>query len=591
MILSALIASTALSGSPTLQAGTQDPGARPSQTPRAPILDHHQMQLSMARLASEHPDLVTILPVGVSRAGRKIDALRLAASERKPGRPAILLVANIDGPWVWTSGLALDHAQKLAESYPGDAKIKALLDGTTIYVIPRANPDAAEARFARPLALVRASGAGVDNDRDGRFGEDPPSDVDDDGLVVMMRVPHPDGEWMPDPADLRATIKADRKKGQRGIWKLMSEGRDSDKDEKAAEDAELDAVVNANFPHGYREHEPESGLYATSEPEARALCDFVLAHKDIALVVTYGAQDNLVEKPKTVKDDAPRNKLLPPEGTLESDGEIYAEIGKRYKKLTDGKARGDNDEHGSFQAWCQNQRGLWCIDEALWSIPLDEDGKKDEAKKDETKQDDAKKDDAKDGEGKKGDAKKDEDKPTLSDDAKRLRWIDAKGESARFVPWKKIKHPELGDVEIGGFAPYALVEPPESARDALADPERQFLASLGELLPRIQIAECKAKDLGGVWEIKAAVEDPSFLPLQSAAARRSDAVRPARVTLRVPPSARILAGNKQELVDDLPGSGGRKELRWLVHGAPPSAIEIEVDTDSAGTARATPEVK
>ena len=35
-------------------------------------------------------------------------------------------------------------------------------------MIPRANPDAAEARFRTPLFEAHATGAGVDDDRDGR---------------------------------------------------------------------------------------------------------------------------------------------------------------------------------------------------------------------------------------------------------------------------------------------------------------------------------------------------------------------------------------------------------------------------------------
>jgi hypothetical protein len=574
MLIAPLLVANALGCHPVFGAA--------QETSRAPLLDYRQLQVAMARLATEHKDLVTVIPVGTlpSRGGRKIEALRLAAGVRDSGRPAILLVADVDGPRVWTSGLALDHAQRLAEGYASDPRIKAWLDSTTLYVIPRADPDAAEARFAKPLMEVQATGTGVDNDRDGRQGEDPPCDVDGDARVTWMRVPDPDGEWMADPADPRATIQADRKKGQRGVWKLVPEGRDADKDGKASEDAELDAVVNRNFPQGWKEHAPESGLFATDEPEARDLCDFVLEHKDISLVLTYGALDDLAEKPKTVKDDAPSVKRLPPEGVPESDAALLEEIGKRYKRVAKGHPKSEGDDHGTFQAWCRYERGLWCLNLSLWSIPLDTpEPKKEEGQKKE--------------EGGEGAAPaKDEEKPAPSDEAKRLRWVDAKGEGDRFVPWKKFKHPELGDVEIGGWAPFATIEPPEGERDALAAGELEFLVSLAEMLPRLRLSPCTAKDLGnGVWEIEAALANDALLPLMSVAGRHSEAVRPARVSIHVPEGARLLAGNREELVYDVPGSGGRKKLRWLVHGAAPSALAVEADTDHAGTARAVPEVK
>ena len=450
--------------------------------------------------------------------------------------------------------------------------MKKLLDTTTLYFVPRADPDAAEGRFAAPLFEQWASGAGVDNDRDGRVGEDPPSDVNGDGVITTIRVPSPEGEWIEDPTDPRALVKADPKKGQRGKWKLWTEGRDLDRDERVAEDSELDAVVNLNFPQGWRELDPRAGRFATDEPPAHALCDFVLLHKDIALVLTYGAQDNLVEKPKTIGDGGQRTRRLPPDGTIDADGELYAEIGKRYKKLTGSKAKGENDARGSFQAWCEQQRGLWCLNIAGWTMPLDEPAPK------------------KEGEAEK--PKPEGDQPEPSDDAKRLRWIDAHNEAARFVAWKPFQHPELGAVEIGGFAPYAKIEPPESERVELEKKQYEFLLTLGELLPRVVIPECSAKALsGGLWEIKAAVENHAFLPLLSAAARRAESVRPARVTLRLPKDAQLLAGSGESLLEDLTGTNGRHEYRWLVHGAPPKALGVEVETDHAGNAQATPEVK
>jgi hypothetical protein len=516
------------------------------QESHAPLLTHQDLQQSLARLASEHAQLVSVVAVGRSRAGRTIEGLRIMAGERSSGRPGILVVADIDGPYVWTSGLALDEARALAEGYGKDERVTKLLDSTTLYIVPRADPDAAEARFASPLFEQWASGAGVDNDRDGRAGEDPPSDVDGDGFVTQIRVPDPEGEWIEDPTDPRALVKADPKKGQRGKWKLWTEGRDLDRDERVAEDAELDAIVNQNFPQGWRELDPRAGRFATEEPPARALCDFVLLHKDIALVLTYGAQDNLVEKPKTAGDGTQRAKRLPTDGTIDADGDLYAEIGKRYKKLTGSKAKGENEPAAK---------------------------KEGEAEKDKAEGDKA-------------------EKPEPSEDAKRLRWIDAHNETARFVAWKPFQHPELGAVEIGGFAPYAKIEPPEAERVEQQKKQFEFLLTLGELVPRVVIGECTAKSLsGGLWEVKATVENHALLPLLSAAARRSDAVRPARINLRLPKEAQLLAGNGEARLEDLPGVNGRHEYRWLVHGAVPKSIGVEVDTDHAGHAQAQPEVK
>ena len=556
---------------------------------RAAPTDARGVSLALARIATEHPALATVLPVAESRGGRRIEALRLAAGERGPGRPGILVVANLEGPWAWTTGLVLDEARELAARYATEPDVKALLDGATLYFVPSPNPDAAEARFQRPLKEERAGAPFMDDDRDGRAGEDGASDVDGDGVILTLRKTDPEGEWIADPSDARAMIKADRVKGERGQWKLWVEGRDSDRDEKIGEDPAADVQAGRNFPHGWKEHAPEAGPWATSEPEARGLADFVLAHRDVQVVVVYGAQDDLLEKPKSVPDEGGRGLLG---GVPESDAKLLGELGKRYRELTSAKAKGDGDDHGSFQAWCRLQRGLFTLSIAPWTLPLDHEAPKGEEKPKEQQPSEGEKnaDKADEKRGEKSDRKPEKKKDEPSDDAKRLRWIDAKGESARFVPWRAFQHPELGEVEIGGFAPYALVEPPESERGAIADGQRAFLVSLGESLARVRIAEATAKDKGGVWEVKAAVENPAWLPLMTVAGRRTGAIRPARVTLKLPQGAMLLAGERQTLVRELAGSGGRREFTWLVLGAAPSSVEVEIDTDHAGTARATPAI-
>jgi hypothetical protein len=325
--------------------------------------------------------------------------------------------------------------------------------------------------------------------------------------------------------------------------------------------------------------------------------------------VTYGALDDVVDKPKS-EGKEPRRSASPSEGIPESDVGILDELGRRYREITKSKSKGDGKDAGTFQAWIQAQRGLWAVNIAPWSMPLDEpaakagdkagekSGEKSAEKAAEKKEgEEAAKDGAKDStkDSKEGSKDKDKDKndgkPTPSDDAKRLRWIDAHNEAARFVPWHAFQHPDLGPVEIGGFAPYALVEPPEADRVEIAAKQFEFLVALGSTLARVKIVDAKAKDLGaGLWEVKAVLENDALLPYMSALGRRTKAVRPARIQL-LPQDVQFLGGKFQELVPDLGGSGARHELRWLVHGTPPSALRIVVDTDHAGVVSAVPEVK
>jgi hypothetical protein len=201
-----------LLGTLALAASVQEESAPP---PPLELLDHARLTEALHALADAHAERVETVMIGRSRAGRALEGLRIAGQGADgPGRPAILLVANLEGPRVYASAVALQHARALAEGYESDARVSALLDSTTVFVVPRANPDAAEARFAEPRMEQHASGPGVDDDRDGRTGEDPRQDVDGDGVVTTIRVADPDGEWRTDPTDARALVKADRSKGR-----------------------------------------------------------------------------------------------------------------------------------------------------------------------------------------------------------------------------------------------------------------------------------------------------------------------------------------------------------------------------------------
>lgn len=553
----------------------------PAQPLQPELHDHASLLSAAKQLESARPTHVHLFTLGQSRAGREIFGLRISAGQEIPeAQPAILLVAGLDGARAYTSSLALDHATQLAETYGRDDATTALLDSTTIYIVPRVDVDAAEARFLSPLAEVSATGLGVDNDRDGRMGEDGASDVNGDGFITVMRQLDPEGTWIADPTDERALIEAKRAKGERGIWKLYTEGLDSDGDDRVAEDGPSDAVVNRNFQRNWTEHDPSAGRYPTHEPGTLALTQFFLDHKDVALVVTYGEEANLVKKPDS-QDDSGASAGSVKTGVYKSDLEAYEELGERYRDLTSNKTEGLGEQPGSFQAFAYHHRGLLCLDIDPWSVPLDakvaEEESADESAADE-------------GESEEEEKPK-EKAPEPGNDAKRLIWLDQNSEGA-FLDWTAFDHPQLGAVEIGGFRPYVKVEPPAELLEELTSRHLEFLQSLGAYLPRLELIEVEGRSLGGgLIEIEAVLENDALLPQITRAAERCRAIRPARVTLELPEGATLLGGRLQTLVTDLQGSGGRREFRWLVSRADDSStIRINVSTDNAGTASATVEV-
>ena len=589
-------------------------------------LPHARLEAELAALCAAHPDVARRVRIATSREGRSVEALHLRRGERDAPRPGVLLVANLEGPRTFESALAMRLARLLVEaSADGEEEsggLRRLLDDADVWIVPRANPDAAEARFSEPRMERTTSGVDVDDDRDGRMGEDPWSDVDGDGFVTWMRVEDPDGTWREDPTDERALVEADASKGERGRYLLHREGRDLDGDEAVAEDPIGAARLDRNFSSGWRAHTPGAGLFPSDEPEAQGLMEFVMARPNLALVLVYGSRDTLVEAPKSVPDDAPSVKRIPPEGLLASDAAVLAEVGRRYVAATESAAKGeDGGDAGSFARWCYDHRGILSAELALWDAPSgpaaapeddagetagSEDGDENgdaAAAVEETPEGAAEQasEEVSDTQGSSAseapsadneeqalpaDGEADEDAEP-GEDAKFLQWVDSLEEEAwRFLPWTPFEHPELGRVEIGGFAPFARIEPPRSMWPQLVEEQLAFLEVLPDVLPRLSIERCAVEPLAtgasGAWRLTAVVRNDGLLPAFNRSARRTRAVRPPKVRPRLPEGATLLAGSPQTLVRDLPGSGGRVEFEWIVLAEDASGLAVVLDSEWNG---------
>ncbi|MCB9914766.1 MAG: hypothetical protein H6828_06395 [Planctomycetes bacterium] len=536
--------------------------AQETAAPELPVLDNATLSQALAELdASAQAELDTL---GASRDGRPVHVLTIHGAPRAEGeaRPAILVAAGLDGPHAYTSSLALEHARRLVQGYGRDDAVTRFLDATTVYVLPRLDVDGAAARFARPLDEVLATGYGVDDDRDGRQGEDPRADVDGDGLVTWMRVRDAEGEWIADPVDPRAMRKADRAKGELGEYALYREGYDADGDERVAEDGPRNAQVDRNFPRAWAEHADDAGRYPTDEPAVLGAVEFVLAHDDLVLALCYGEQGNLVGKPATQPDGGPRQRGALELGLHERDAAVVKELGARYREATKNTVEGVGEQPGSFASWLYHHRGLWTLDVAPWAVPLDFTPP---AAEDAAAEERAAPDAAAPATAERGKAKaKADEGPEASDDAKRLRWLDHEGRDA-FAPWTPFEHPQLGAVEVGGFKPYALVEPTPTKLAELADAHQAWLLTLGELLPRPRLELERFDALGGgLYELRVALVNDALLPFPSHAATRAGTVAPLQVRLELPAGATLVAGEARELVETLDAAGGRRALRWLV---------------------------
>jgi hypothetical protein len=210
---------------------------------------YETLQQRIKDMAAQHGDVVRVRSLGPSAEKRDLWLVELGRGsvQERQQRPAMLVLAGIEGNDLIGTDIALAWLEALVKSDKTDKTITALLDTTTLYVIPRLNPDAIEKYFAPCRIETGVSDWSVDDDHDGLKDEDGPEDLNGDHMVTRMRVKDPEGDHILDPKDERLLIKADPLKGQMGTWRYLQEGIDNDQDEQWNEDALGGVNFNRNF--------------------------------------------------------------------------------------------------------------------------------------------------------------------------------------------------------------------------------------------------------------------------------------------------------------------------------------------------------
>src|SRR5262245_851260 len=379
------------------------------------------LEQQLKKLQRSHESLVRLQSIVKTAATNDVWFLEVGAGNdaERTKRPAFLLVAGIEGNHLAGTASAVAWLEQLASHYATNEATKKLLDTTTIYVFPRLNPDATQRFFATPKLELAVNGSPVDDDHDGLSDEDGPDDLDGDGLIAWMRVKDPAGEYILDPKEPRLLIKADRAKGEKGEWRLLTEGRDNDGDEQWNEDGPGGVNFNRNFPYNYRYFGNDAGRHQVSEPETRALADFIVEHPNIGIAFTFGAADNLVAMPRaeqaggttassedtsaattSAESEGPQRGRRPATGVISGDLPYYRELGKTFRDALGLKRElSASSEAGTFSDWMYFHRGRLSLAAKPWSpalqLELAKPAASTEQKKEgeEPKPDEAKKDD------------------------------------------------------------------------------------------------------------------------------------------------------------------------------------------------------
>ncbi|MCP4157910.1 MAG: hypothetical protein GY757_59925, partial [bacterium] len=168
----------------------------------------------------------------------------------------------------------------------------------TWYILPQGNTDAAVRFFKKPLFVDPRNTRPYNDDMDDRVDEDGFEDLDGNGFITSMRVKDPEGQWMTVEGEPRLMKKADWAKGEKGSYKLYTEGIDNDGDGQYNEDGPGGVNAGINYPHLFEHFSKTSGAWPGSEAETRSIIKFIYQHPEIAMTITFGSSNFCMAPPK-----------------------------------------------------------------------------------------------------------------------------------------------------------------------------------------------------------------------------------------------------------------------------------------------------
>jgi hypothetical protein len=561
--------------------------------------DHASLESAMQRMA-EHPN-AELLEIGRTAEGRAILVLRISgelellnAMGASMPRPAIAILGNVDAAQLAGREVCLDMAQRLLDSLDDDEELLKVLVQHDFYFLPSPTPDATEFFFSSGVYERSTNSRPADDDNDGRMDEDPGDDLNGDGLITMMRIADPAGEWMEHPDDPRVLIRVKREDNERGQWRLLTEGLDNDNDEQYNEDGPGGVDFNRNMTFNYDQYGLAAGPWQVSEPESRAVVDWLFNNQQFSMILSYGSEDNIRHP---WKDDHGRMKF---ESAEKDDIAVLDYIAKQAVDIIGSENAPDSPHgRGSLADWAYFHYGAWSISTRAWWIP-------------EVKPEEAPAEDTVDNNGdsdataevadavpledadaaSKEEPRKPSDEKRGRDEVNALRWFEQEGIDG-FVDWTPVSHPDFPDrlVEVGGFRPYLRDNPPAAMLQEITTQQFEMLRLLAGLLPEPQFREVEVEDLGeGLFRVTARVANMGYLPTSTRKAQNIRADYPLNIAIELPEGASLLNGALRSRVERIGGNGEWSEHAWLVLAPTGGMVRLVAACPSVGMATASAEL-
>jgi len=528
-----------------------------------------------------YPSIVQIESIGKTYEGRDIWALTLTNQDTGPAaeKPATFVDANIHAGEVTGCATVLWLLNHLLTKYGTDAHITRLLDETVLYAVPAIMLDGIEMYLTTPNRMRSSLRPYPEpEEQEGLIRQD----LDGDGLSLSMRVKDSNGPWKISPDDARVMIRREPDETGGDYYVVLPEGTIKDWDGGAVKlSPDLFGLdLNRNFPHQWAPEwrQKGAGELPLSDPETRALAEFLTSHPNIFATQHFHTQSGVILRPSSGEpdEDLPKFDLA----TFKALGKMgEEETGYKCVSIFHGFAYDKKTPiYGAVLDWVYGTFGAYAFSTELWSLP------------------------AKAGIEITDHIAWGTDHPS-EDDVALVRALDKYAGGDGFTDWKPFDHPQLGPVEIGGMDyKFAWQNPPGSLLEEVTAGNAKFVVRKMGTAPRIVIDDVSIEQLAdGMYRLAVVIQNTGFLPTWvSERGKATGRIKPVRVSLAEADGIEIISGKREQEPGHLEGRANsygplgnpvrwsnltRTRVEWILAGKPGAEVEITATSTKAGTVR------
>jgi hypothetical protein len=465
--------------------------------------DSDELAADMKRLQAAFPKFLKLESIGKSFRGRDLWLMTInnPATGPEAGKAGMYIEANVHGNEIQGGEVCLYTIWYLMENYGRIDDVTRLVDERVFYIIPTVNPDGRQYFMEGPGGNARTGHVPVDDDNDGLFDEDPPEDINGNGIVEQIRM------LVPGRGNLRISRTNPNMMepvpfGETGDYiQLGSEGIDNDGDGMVNEDGPGSYDGNRNWASDWQPDYIQSGAmdYPFQLPEARAVNDFLMAHPNISGVQSYHNSGGMILRGPGA--EAAGEYPM-------SDVRFYDELGQNGERILPFYSyiviwSGLYTVHGGFIDWTNDGLGIPSFSNELWNG--DQYFTSPELKEQQANP-----------------------QSPIAPNASRYYFDRYLEFGDQFVEWKPFDHPQFGKVEMGGvWKKYQGRVPPRFMNEELCHRNMAFSLYQADEMPLIRLGETLVEKVGGdVYRVFVDIANPKVSPTIMAKAAQNNVVRP-----------------------------------------------------------------